>query len=217
MHHQKLPFFLLFSILITINTNAQDNDEYWKVVKGRAHKIVEQLNIEDINKAQTVENIIAQHYVNIKSLDDEKEAAVKAVKETKIPKAIEDEKMAIVNTDAEEKRNAVTSKFVKELKANINDNQVEKVKDGLTYNVLPITYKAYQDMLPQLSTEEERYIYDALVEAREHAMSAGSSKEKHGWFGKYKGRINNYLSARGYDLSKESKAWEERVRAKDKN
>jgi hypothetical protein len=43
-------------------------------------------------------------------------------------------------------------------------------------------------------------------------MDAGSSDEKHKWFGKYKGRINNYLSSRGYDLKKRSKEWEERVR-----
>jgi hypothetical protein len=40
-------------------------------------------------------------------------------------------------------------------------------------------------------------------------MDAESSEKKHWWFGKYKGRINNYLSAQGYDLQKERKEWEE--------
>jgi hypothetical protein len=31
-------------------------------------------------------------------------------------------------------------------------------------------------------------------------MDGGSSEEKHALFGKYKGRINNYLSAQGFDL-----------------
>ena len=52
-----------------------------------------------------------------------------------------------------------------------------------------------------------------LVEAREHAMDAESSEKKHGWFGKYKGRINNYLSAAGYDLKKEGEEWEKRRKA----
>ena len=38
------------------------------------------------------------------------------------------------------------------------------------------------------------------MESREHAMGAGTSQEKHAWFGKYKGKMNNYLSGRGYDL-----------------
>ncbi|HNZ81766.1 MAG TPA: DUF3826 domain-containing protein, partial [Bacteroidales bacterium] len=36
---------------------------------------------------------------------------------------------------------------------------------------------------------------------------------KHAWFGKYKGRINNYLSKRGYNLTKEREAWNERIKA----
>ena len=32
-------------------------------------------------------------------------------------------------------------------------------------------------------------------------------------FGKYKGRINNYLSAQGYDLKKEGIEWQKRIKA----
>ena len=49
-----------------------------------------------------------------------------------------------------------------------------------------------------------------LLEAREYAMDAGSSEEKHGWFGKFKGRINNYLSKAGYDLRAAEEARAER-------
>jgi hypothetical protein len=50
-----------------------------------------------------------------------------------------------------------------------------------------------------------------LKEAREFAMDAENSNKKHGWFGKYKGRINNYLSKRGYDLVKEREGWYKRI------
>jgi hypothetical protein len=43
-------------------------------------------------------------------------------------------------------------------------------------------------------------------------MDAGSSDEKHKWFGKYKGRINNYLSAAGYDMKKEGEEWQKRIK-----
>ncbi|MCH5720261.1 DUF3826 domain-containing protein [Niabella hibiscisoli] len=48
-------------------------------------------------------------------------------------------------------------------------------------------------------------------------MAAGSSDAKHGWFGKYKGRINNYLASRGYDLKKEREGWYERTKAQKNN
>jgi hypothetical protein len=54
--------------------------------------------------------------------------------------------------------------------------------------------------LPTLTDEQKREILATLLEAREHAMDGGSSEEKHAIFGKYKGRINNYLSAEGFDL-----------------
>jgi hypothetical protein len=53
-----------------------------------------------------------------------------------------------------------------------------------------------------------------LVEAREVALTAGSAEEKHRVFGKYKGRINNFLSAAGYDLKAAERAmWERRKQA----
>ncbi|QDU90407.1 hypothetical protein Pla175_38110 [Pirellulimonas nuda] len=70
----------------------------------------------------------------------------------------------------------------------------------MTYGVVPITYSAYCELLPGLSDDQKREIRSNLIEAREYAMDAGSSDEKHATFGKYKGRINNYLSAAGYDL-----------------
>src|SRR5438132_546800 len=65
----------------------------------------------------------------------------------------------------------------------------------------------------EIKDTKKKKIYDWLVEAREHAMDAESSDKKHAWFGKYKGRINNYLSAAGYDMNKEGKEWQARIKA----
>lgn len=63
-------------------------------------------------------------------------------------------------------------------------------------------------MLPELTDTQKQYIMSRLEEAREIAMDAGSSIEKHEWFGRYEGRINNYLSTAGYDLKAASKRLE---------
>ncbi len=84
----------------------------------------------------------------------------------------------------------------------------------MTYNVVKVTYDAQCDMIPTLTDEEKQQIMAWLKEARELAIDAESSKKKHEVFGKYKGRINNYLSARGYDLVKEREAWYERIKAR---
>ena len=105
-------------------------------------------------------------------------------------------------------------RFVSDLRKELNNEQIEKVKDGLTYGVLPKTYSGYQDMLPELTAKQKAEILKWLKEAREHAMDGGTSEEKHAWFGKYKGRINNYLSSEGYDLKKAGEEWEKRIREK---
>src|SRR5262249_9754562 len=104
--------------------------------------------------------------------------------------------------------------YIAQLKKELTNEQVEQVKDGMTYRVLPITYTAYQEMIPTLTEAQKQQIYTWLLEAREYAMDAESSDKKHQWFGKYKGRINNYLSAAGYDLKKEEEGWAARRKAK---
>jgi hypothetical protein len=94
---------------------------------------------------------------------------------------------------------------------------VELVKDGMTYNVASVTYNAYGDMLPKLTAEQKEQIMKWLKEAREQAMDAESSEKKHWWFGKYKGRINNYLSSLGYDMKKEGEEWQKRKNAQKEN
>lgn len=65
----------------------------------------------------------------------------------------------------------------------LNQNQIEAVKDGLTYGVLMVTYNATLDMIPTLKVEEKKQIYVWLVEARELAMDAESSNKKHeNWY-----------------------------------
>ncbi len=47
-------------------------------------------------------------------------------------------------------------------------------------------------MIPGLTEDQKNQMLAWLSEAREKAMDAESSDKKHAWFGKYKGRINNY-------------------------
>jgi hypothetical protein len=82
----------------------------------------------------------------------------------------------------------------------------------MTYRVLPITYAAYLDELPNLTDVQKAQIKAWLLEAREHAIDAESSEKKHAWFGKYKGRINNYLSKQGYDMKKAEIDWQKRIK-----
>ena len=190
--------------------------EYWEVVSGRAAKIVEGMDLNDETKEKQVQNMIAAQYYRLNGIHDKTDAEIKDLKNSSLPKEKKEKEIAKLNDKRQKDLDKLHKSYLKELSKELTPEQVEEVKNGMTYSVCPNTYAAYQDMLPNLTTEQKKFILDALTEAREKAMDAGSSKDKHAWFGKYKGRINNYLSKQGYDMNKESKDWHERLRKEGK-
>jgi hypothetical protein len=184
--------------------HAQSTDadaDYIRVTNERAAKIVGPLALSDADQADRVQNLIAQEYRDLAAIHDARDAALKSE-----PKPT-DAQAAALRADADAKVLALHRRFVARLAAELTPDQVDKVKDGLTYGVVTVTYRHYRELLPQLTDEQAREILANLLEAREYAMDGGSSEEKHAWFGKYTGRINNYLSQAGYDMKAAEKAW----------
>ena len=86
----------------------------------------------------------------------------------------------------------------------------------MTYGRLKRDYNAQLEMIPTLTEEEKLQVLIWLKEAREFAMDGSDSKQKHFWFDKYRGRTNNWLSSRGYDLKKERDNWMKRTQQNKK-
>ncbi len=195
-------------------TQKDADAAYYKVVKQRAGKIVASLGIDDSAKADRVQTIIAQQYQNLNRIHTNRDEQIKAVKGKKDQsKEAIAAKVKSIEEKASKKLGKLHKKYLKLLGRQLTPDQIVKVKDGMTYNVLPITYNGYMQMLPNLTEEQKQQIMAWLVEAREKAMDAGSSEKKHGWFGKYKGKINNYLSASGINMKKAGEEWQKRIKA----
>ncbi|MGE4587880.1 MAG: DUF3826 domain-containing protein [Mangrovibacterium sp.] len=216
---KHLIFVPVMALMLVSQASAQKMEmhagqAYWKVVIKRAEKIVKTLKIQDEAKYDRVRNLVAQQYYDLNGIHDELKSDIEQAKRKTGENA--EKKAEILKYRAGRKVEKLHAKYLKNLSRELDSQQIEGVKNGMTYGVVPITYAGYLDMLPELKEEEKQQIMDWLLEAREKAMDAGSSEEKHGWFGKYKGRINNYLAARGYDLKKASEAREARIRAAHK-
>lgn len=215
-------FFLLFFIItFSVSANAQEAQTaaekeaaYTRTITERSQKIVNTLGIADQAKATRVRELIVMQYRSLNTIHDDKNVQLKAVKEKGADKSVTEAEMKKIESAATEKLEALHKEYLAGLSKELSPEQVTKVKDGMTYGVLPITYAGYLDMIPGLTNEQKAQIMTWLVEAREQAMDAESSEKKHWWFGKYKGRINNYLSAAGYDMKKEGEEWQKRLKAK---
>jgi hypothetical protein len=104
-------------------------------------------------------------------------------------------------------------KFLAGLSEVLTPAQVERVKDRMTYNKVKVTYDAYCEIVPNLTDGQKKRMLELLKEAREEAMDAGSAEEKSAVFNRFKGKINNYLTAEGHDLKQAYKDWGERKRS----
>lgn len=214
-------FLLAAAVMLAFGTataNAVELDkqgrdpQYVNTILGRAQKVTDALGITGTDKGTQVLNIVANRYFKLNDIYSERDS-IKKVAGTLTGDA-KKQKQQEAESTKDMKLYRSHFGFIADLSLYLTDSEVEKVKDVMTYNVVNVTYKAQCDMIPTLKEEEKVQILAWLKEAREYAIDAESSKKKHEAFGKYKGRINNYLSKRGYNLTKEREAWAKRVKAR---
>jgi sugar phosphate isomerase/epimerase len=185
---------------VALNSTGRD-PQYVQTIIGRSQKATDELGITWTPLGRNVLNIICNRYFQLNDIYAERDSIKKS-----------DKKLAEALCDSRLYRSH--NGFLADLSLYLKPQEIDKVKDVMTFDVVKVTYEAQCDMIPTLKEEEKQQIMAWLIEARELAIDAESSKKKHEVFGKYKGRINNYLAKRGYDLTKEREAWYERIKAR---
>ena len=176
--------------LVVLNEDGRDS-AYVESIVNRSQKIVDGLQLDDKKTARNVRNIIANRYFLLNDIHSKYDKNQQAERDAELYKH--------------------HFELASALSLYLTDEQIDAVKDGMTFGRLKRDYQATQDMIPTLTDFEKQQILIWLKEAREYAMDAADSKGKHFWFDKYRGRTNNWLSARGYDLKKERDNWMKRI------
>jgi Spy/CpxP family protein refolding chaperone len=168
-------------------TAAQTEANYTKAIEGRTADILKILALSDTNKAAQVHDIIIAQYRALNAWHDANDAKLKAAK-------------ADTNAVAQIQRSlkAIHDQFLAKLAENLTPEQVDAVKDKMTYGKVQFTFKGYLVEYPNLPEAQQQKVLELLKEARELAMDGGSAEEKSAIFNKYKGKINNYLSKEGF-------------------
>lgn len=211
-----LCLLMLATAATAVELDSKNRDpKYVENIVGRSQKIIDKLKLKDTVVSRNVLNIVANKYFMLNDIYAKRDTAINQIKRSTL---VGDARNAAITAAQNEKEAALYRShfaFAADLSLFINDKQIEVIKDGMTFGVVKVTYDATLDMIPSLKKEEKAQILAWLKEAREFAIDAENSNKKHEAFGKYKGRINNYLSKRGYDLVKEREAWYERIKVRD--
>lgn len=193
----------------------QSEADYNKVITERAGKIVTTIGITDSVKFKKVREVIANQYKSLGTIHDGRNADAKTIKDAAgADKNAANVKIAALDSSVNQKLSVLHKEYLTKLGKELTPDQITGVKNGMTFNVLNVTYNAYMDELPNLNDAQKTQIMAWLVEARELAIDAESANKKHEVFGKYKGRINNYLSKQGYDMKKAGEEWQQRIKAR---
>ncbi|MGD9637169.1 MAG: DUF3826 domain-containing protein [Pirellulales bacterium] len=214
------PFLLTWAAVLSLvfglrgqaAPTAEEEAAYTQSITARADKIVAPLAIADAAKASRVRDLIVQQYRDLRDVHAARDAKIAQVKPSD-DASLGATWKSLAQKEADLNIFPLHRRFVARLESELTPEQVNQVKDGMTYGVVPLTYRRYHELLPDLTVEQQAEILANLLEAREYAMDAGSSEDKHAWFGKYKGRINNYLSAAGYNMKQAEQDLAEREKA----
>ncbi len=207
---------MIISTAQAIELDSKNRDpKYVETIVTRSKKIVDKLELKDAQVAQNVLNIVSNKYFTLNDIYAKRDSDLAKIKRSIL---VADAKKIASNAAQNEKEAALYRShfaFPAELSLYLNESQIEAIKDGITFGVVKVTYDATLEMIPTLKEVEKIQILAWLKEAREFSIDAENSNKKHEAFGKYKGRINNYLSKRGYDLVKEREGWYARIKVRD--
>ena len=213
---KKLLFSLLLIVAcmtasaVELKSEGRDPGYVESIVK-RSQKIVDKLDLKDEVAKKEVLHIIANRYFELNDIYEARNKRKEEFKAMQLPEEYKQLANDFVRYECDSKLYRSHFAFPATLSIYLTPEQVTAVMDGMTYGVVKVTYDSHLDMIPTLTDEEKAQIEAWLIEAREFAADAESSNKKHEAFGKYKGRINNYLSKRGYDLKAEREAWYKRI------
>lgn len=177
--------------------NAEDMEAaYTTAIEKRTTDILDKLALSDRAKAARVHDIVIVQYRTLRARDAAIDNLLNA--HGKMLAGTEADREALYQCLSR----PLHRSFLAKLGTELSPEQIDIVKDRMTYDKVKVTYDAYCAIVPGLTDRDKAKIAELLKAAREEAIDGGSAKQKTDIFQKYKDQINADLKARGHDLDK---------------
>ena len=123
-------------------SDAEKEAFYATTIENRVNDIVKALNLSDAGKAGAVHDILVAQYHELRVRDAAIDTRLK-VDGKEVNYANRAEQLAAQSKPLHDQ-------FLAKLSAVLTPDQIEKVKDLMTYNKVKFTYDAYCQMVPNL-------------------------------------------------------------------
>ncbi|WNH08690.1 DUF3826 domain-containing protein [Thalassobellus suaedae] len=186
-----LKIFSLALVLSSVSGFAQTES-----LLDKASSWVKELNLNDEVKETTITSLITSHLTAVRNWHNSH--PFETVPAGINPRTGEQ----LTNLDRSIIADSAMPRLVHEtlmtgLRANLNEDQVEKILDKYTIGKVAFTLKAYHAIVTDLTAKEEAVILKNLQEAREMAIDYKSMKQISAIFEIYKTKNEQYLNANG--------------------
>jgi hypothetical protein len=181
-------------------TSAEKEALYASSIESRTADILKLVTLTNAATSNTVHDLIIAQYRVMRARDELINAKLEAM----------GKEISYANRapELEAESKLLHTHFFAELGKLLTPEDVEKIKDLMTYNKVKVTFDAYNNIIPGLTESDKSKIMEMLTAAREKAIDGGSASEKSEIFQQYKNQINDYLNAHGHDVARAYKDWE---------
>jgi hypothetical protein len=194
-------------------------DAIHRDVKNKGKRLAEQLELDHEAKTHRAAELISEHFGRVWAWNqqvreelDAAWAAWDAARENTAGKQKDELKALSVMT---EQIDPIYAEFapqiqglLRDLRKQIGDEKTTELVELITRSPgAKRTYDAYVAMVPEMTDEEKRIIWDRMAQAREDALAAWSDGEIVKIFKKYKVRNEFSIDDFGYGYRKRYEAW----------
>lgn len=174
---------------------ADAEEEYRQTIRKRSADIVARLQLGDPDKEQKVQKILEDHYPKLRDWHDANLGRIKdlekqAAQASSAGDATRADELKAQIAQVKQTLRPLHDGFLERLGQVLTPDQVDGVKDQMTYNLANLRMETIAKAKLGLTPDQERQIREILLAAREEAMDAGSAEEKHAAFRRAMGRVN---------------------------
>ena len=209
---KRLLLGVVIMVCFSMVAQGQEIDEG---SRKKAAGWVKELQLNDQEKEERVTTVIATHLAAIREWHNAHGNMIPdgAINPTTGKKLSALERMVIADSSQPA---TIRQALLDGLNAELTPSQVEQVLDLYTVGKVAFTMRAYKEMVPDMSAEDEEVLMNNLKEARLMAVDYKNMKEISAIFEIYKTKNEQYFTNSGRDWRTMYSAYVKRLKAEKK-